>query len=158
MPGVGTQTMAPKNDEKTPVSEQVDYQRQDLTASPVYKMSELDAMPSRTARIRNWRNEAIIDLVDLNQLVLDQLEGKPLPGQLKRLLRDIRVRDAFQFIDAQLKRYPNYKPQWTPQEYESLRNKWQSSAGLMDNAIATTGLQRRGLNKLASLNDWAYMA
>jgi hypothetical protein len=121
-------------------------------------MSELDAMPNRTARIRNWRNEAVIDLVDLNQLVLDQLEGKPLPGQLKRLLRDIRVRDAFQFIDAQLKRYPNYKPQWTPQEYESLRNKWQSSAGLMDNAIATTGLQRRGLNKLASLNDWAYMA
>ena len=29
-----------------------------------------------TARIRNWRNEAIIDLVDLNQLVLDQLEGE----------------------------------------------------------------------------------
>ena len=158
MPGVGTQDLAPKDDEKTPVSEQVDLKRQDLTASPVYKMSELDAMPSRTARIRNWRNEAIIDLVDLNQLVLDQLEGKPLPGQLKRLLRDIRVRDAFQFIDAQLKRYPNYKPQWTPQEYESLRNKWQSSAGLMDNAIATTGLQRRGLNRLASLNDWAYMA
>ena len=166
MPGAGTRDMATSGGqaEQPPVSQQVDTpspqqtKPQDLTVAPVYGMDELDGMPNRATRIKNWRNEAIIDIADLRQLVLDQMAGKPLPGQFKRLLRDLRVRDAFQLIDAQLKFYPKYKPEWTPQEYESLRNKWQSSAGLMDNAIATTGLQRRGLNKLAALSDWAYMA
>ena len=166
MPGAGTRDMAPSGGqtEQVPVSEQVDTpsplqtKPQDLTTAPVYGMDELDDMPNRATRIKNWRAEAIIDIADLRQLVLDQMAGKPLPGQLKKLLWELRVRDAFQFIDAQLKFYPKYKPEWTPQEYESLRNNWQSSAGLVDNAIATTGLQRRGLNKLAALNDWAYMA
>ena len=146
---------------KIPVSEQVDppegYVAQP-EAVPVYGVDELDDMPDRRARSRKWRSQAIISLQSLQQLVVDKLAGKPFPGQLNRLMRDGGVQNPFDFIDAQLKFYPNYTPVWTPQEYESLKSELQAFTGLRNNSIATTGLQSRGLNKLAALSDWAYMA
>lgn len=146
---------------KIPLSEQVDppegYVAQPESL-PVYGVDELDDMPNRRARSRKWRSQAIISLQSLQQLVIDRIAGKPFPGQLNRLMRDGGVQNPFDFIDAQLKFYPNYVPAWTPQEYESLKSELQAFTGLRNNSIATTGLQRRGLNKLAALSDWAYMA
>ena len=146
---------------RIPLSEQVDppegYVAQPESL-PVYGVDELDDMPNRRARSRKWRSQAIISLQSLQQLVIDRIAGKPFPGQLNRLMRDGGVQNPFDFIDAQLKFYPNYVPAWTPQEYESLKSELQAFTGLRNNSIATTGLQRRGLNKLAALSDWAYMA
>ena len=87
--------------------------------------------------------------------MIDRIAGKPFPGQLNRLMRDgeFRTRD---FIDAQLKFYRLRA--CLDSTGVRITEELQAFTGLRNNSIATTGLQRRGLKKLAALSDWAYMA
>ena len=160
---------------EVPVSEQIDIpegmQRQDLKAKPVYGsfnaggqpvFDDLDGMPERQVRARSYQTEALIDIAPLGQLVLDLIydKDKKIPAPLLRLMRDAKVQDPFTFIDAQLKLYPNFPAadNWTPQQYEQLRRRLQSSTAVEGKNISTTTLERRGLTALARLDDWPSMA
>ncbi len=161
---------APAPGAAKPVSEQVDTPstaaplaaaQQNTAESPVYTTGQLDDMPNRLPRIRLYQQEAVLDPNSLVELIVNQIENPgdlSLPPQLQRVLRDLSITDPFVFIDAQLKRYPNIRPQWTTEDYEKLRLKWSQAAGYRENAIATATLRRNGMTALASISSWASMA
>ena len=160
---------APAPGAARPVSEQVDTPspaapaaaQQNTAESPVYTTGQLDDMPNRLPRIRRYQQEAVLDPNSLVELIVNQIENPgdlSLPPQLQRVLRDLSITDPFVFIDAQLKRYPNIRPQWTREDYEKLRLKWSQAAGYRENAIATATLRRNGMTALASISSWASMA
>ena len=160
---------APAPGAARPVSEQVDTPspaapaaaQQNTAESPVYTTGQLDDMPNRLPRIRRYQQEAVLDANSLVELIVNQIESPgdlSLPPQLQRVLRDLSITDPFVFIDAQLKRYPNIRPQWTRDDYEKLRLKWSQAAGYRENAIAAATLRRNGMTALASISSWASMA
>ena len=86
------------------------------------------------------------------------MRAKPFPGQLNRLMRDGGVQNPFDFIDAQLKFYPNYVPAWTPQEYESPRARAASIYGVEEQFHCYDWASASWVKQACSLSDWAYMA
>jgi len=153
-------SVSPENGGR-PLSEQVDppagYEAQP-EALPRYEIKDLDDFPLRRERVFKWREQAILSLPALDGLVRNLIEGGELPPQFLRFMRDARTKDAFQIIDTQLKFYPNYRPTWTQEEYDGVKKKLRTQAGLQANAAATGRLESLGLGRLAAINNWAYMA
>jgi len=145
-PPVSQQTNAPSTSTK----------RQNLAQKPVYMVHELDNMPNRRARALAYQKEAVIDLASLRNVVFNLVKNPSyqIPAPLRRLMNEARVADPFVFLDAQLRQYPNYKWDWSTEEYQRMKKRLQASTSLMTNSIATASLEGRGLSRLARLNDW----
>ena len=77
---------------------------------------------------------------------------------LKKFLgQNKAIRNPMQFIDAQMKIYADY-PGRSARQTSRLCVRYRASTATYESSVATTRLQERGLNSLAALNDWAYMA
>lgn len=130
---------------------------QDTTKFPVYTLETLaEAPPSRA---RNYDQYAVLDVKDLVTVVEGLIDGDGLPRPLKKFLgQNKAIRNPMQFIDAQMKIYADYPWPFSEADLEALRSRYRASTATYESSVATTRLQERGLNSLAALNDWAYMA
>lgn len=154
-PPVSQQTNAPSTAARASASAPAS-RAQNTAAKPVYMVHELDGMPNRRARALAYETEAVIDLASLRHVVFNLVKNPnyQVPAPLRRLMNEARVADPFVFLDAQLRQYPNYKWDWSTEEYQRMKRRLQATTSLMSNSIATASLEGRGLGRLARLNDW----
>lgn len=97
-------------------------------APTTYSTQGLDEIPNRSVVLRQYRTMPVMDLTSLRNVVLDGIDGKPLPLKFERAWRDAGAPSAYDFLTRQLQFYPNYKPEWTPAEMNRLKGQQQASA------------------------------
>ncbi|MFZ9621247.1 MAG: hypothetical protein ACO289_08605 [Prochlorococcaceae cyanobacterium] len=124
-------------------------------APKLYEVSQLDAIPNRKVVLRQYTSLPVLSLPALRGLVDDAAAGKTLPVKVERAWRDAGARSAWDFIEQQMRRYPNYNPgtDFSPQELQKAKKRLVSMASVVDSMFAAATLSEQ-MPALASIASW----
>jgi hypothetical protein len=129
-----------------------------------YDLDQVNNMPRRNIRLRNYRKEAspILSAKALIQIVQDAANGRREDPRFTEVWKRAGAPNAWSFIERQLKYYQNGNlgkggRGWTEEELQRAKQDLLSFVIRDGNRAATTQLARISPS-LALLNNWAEMA
>ena len=123
-------------------------------APTLYETSQLDDIPNRAVVLRQYRTLPVMQLPSILKLLDLAESGKKLPAGFERAWRDAGAQSAWDFINTQLRMYPNYSNDRSPQQMEKIRRQLQASAATVNAFVASRAVSET-MPYLAGLSDWS---
>lgn len=123
-------------------------------APTLYQINQLDDLPNRKVVLRRFRDLPIMQLPSLVNLLNMADAKKPLPKEFERAWRDAGAASPWEFIETQLKMYPNWDNDFSPDKMKRIKQQLRASAAQVDAFIASRAVSETS-PYLASLADWS---
>jgi len=119
----------------------------------VYDINQLDSIPNRSVLLRQYSSvpvlslPAILDVMDLAE------DGKQMPMKFERAWRDAGAQSGYEFLEQQLRFYPNYRDTRTDQQLLKIKRRLSSAANSVNSMIAARVLADQ-YPALAGIASW----
>lgn len=119
----------------------------------VYDINQLDSIPNRSVLLRQYGSApvlslpAILDVMDLAE------DGKQLPVKFERAWRDAGAESGYDFLQQQLRFYPNYRDPRSNQQQLKIRQRLSSAASSVNSMVAARVLADQ-YPALAGIASW----
>jgi hypothetical protein len=123
-------------------------------APALYQINQLDDIPNRAVVLRQYRELPVLQLQSILKMMDLAESGKALPVKFERAWRDAGAQSAWDFINTQLRMYPKYNNDRTPQEMEKIRRRLQAAAASVNAYVASRAVSET-MPYLAGLGDWS---
>ena len=123
-------------------------------APALYQINQLDDIPNRAVVLRQYRELPVLQLQSILKMMDLADGGKALPVKFERAWRDAGAQSAWDFINTQLRMYPNYSNDRSPQEMEKIRRRLQAAAASVNAYVASRAVSET-MPYLAGLGDWS---
>lgn len=123
-------------------------------APTLYQINQLDDIPNRAVVLRQYRSLPVMQLPSILNLMDLAESGKKLPVKFERAWRDAGAQSAWDFINTQLRMYPNYSNDRSPQQMEKIRRQLQAAASTVNAFVASRAVSET-MPYLGGLSDWS---
>lgn len=124
----------------------------------VYSINQLDDIPNRAVELRQYRTKPVMALQSVRDVIFNAIDGKAQSAKFERAWRDAGAPNAWDFIQRQLEKYPNYKGgDWTPAEEKKARQRLLSMGGTANAEVARAATSKQFPNIAAIASRTAGM-